>query len=317
MTTLLFSYSHRDEEYRNELEIHLAMLKRTGVITTWHDRRITAGSELNNTISEALNNASVILLLVSPYFLDSDYCYDIEMKRAMEKHERGESIVIPVILHPCDWHGAPFGKLMATPTDGKPVSKHANFHDAYLDITTSIKNAVMKLGEKVADMRVTSEVASPDLSTSIDFPRSSNLRIKKEFTEQDKHELIDDTFEYISKYFEGSLKELCNRNPQLTYRYKRLDAEHFSAFIYQDGTSVSECRIWTGSGSFLGDIVCSNNGNSHDNSCNDAVSVMADGQLLYFKPMRLMQWGRDIQNEKLTQEGAAEYFWQSLIEILQ
>ena len=97
MISLLFSYSHRDESLRNELEIHLAMLKRQEVVHVWHDRRIPAGNDVDPSISEHLEEAQIILLLVSPYFLASDYCYDIEMTRAMEKHRDGSACVIPVI----------------------------------------------------------------------------------------------------------------------------------------------------------------------------------------------------------------------------
>jgi hypothetical protein len=146
MTRVFFSYSHRDESLRDELEIHLAALKRQGVIDTWHDRRIVAGSEVHNQISEHLEHADVILLLVSPYFIASDYCYDLEMSRAMERHEHGEAQVIPVILHPCDWRRLPFGKLLATPTDGKPISKFPNQHDAFLEVTKAIHAATEELG---------------------------------------------------------------------------------------------------------------------------------------------------------------------------
>ena len=121
MAHVFISYSHADEALRNELEKHLAGLLRQGVITTWHDRRIPPGEDLHGQIDDHLNTADVVLLLVSADFLASDYCYDIEMNRAMERHERGEARTIPVILRPCDWHGAPFGKLMAVPPDGKPV----------------------------------------------------------------------------------------------------------------------------------------------------------------------------------------------------
>lgn len=85
MATLFFSYSHIDEALRDQLEIHLASLKRQGLIASWHDRRITAGTELGNAIDEHLDSAEVILLLISPDFIASDYCYNREMVRAMEK----------------------------------------------------------------------------------------------------------------------------------------------------------------------------------------------------------------------------------------
>ena len=141
MVNIFFSYSHKDEEFRDVLEIHLSALKRQGIISTWHDRRIGAGEELGNEISEHLEMDEIILLLVSPYFIASDYCYNIEMKRAMERHEKGEARVIPVIVHPCDWHGTPFGKLLAIPTDGKPISKFPNQHDGFLEVTKAIRKA--------------------------------------------------------------------------------------------------------------------------------------------------------------------------------
>src|SRR5205814_10402112 len=103
MITVFFSYSHRDEALRNELENHLYSLKRQGVIDMWHDWRIGAGKEVDREISEHLEEADIILLLVSPYFIASDYCYEVEMKRALERHEQGEARVIPFVLHPYAW----------------------------------------------------------------------------------------------------------------------------------------------------------------------------------------------------------------------
>jgi len=318
MATLFFSYSHRDEDLRDELEIHLSMLKRLGVIETWHDRRIAAGSELDVSIDLALNNADVILLLVSSYFLASEYCYEKEMQRAMERHETGDAVVIPVILHPCDWQSAIFGKLMAAPTDGKPVSKHTNLHDAFLNITNSIKAAISQLNKPATISNQSNRGVSdnPSIETKR-IIRSSNLRVKQEFTDQDKHEFIDQSFEYIANYFEGSLKELCSRNPQLSHRYKRLDAECFSAVVYKDGASISECKIWIGGNNYMGDIMYVADTKASDNTCNDSISVSSDDHVLYFESMGMGQWGRQEQDRKLTQEGAAEYFWQSIMDRLQ
>ena len=95
---LFISYSHKDEPLREKLDTHLSLLKRQGVIDAWHDRRIGAGHEWAGAIDEHLNSAAVILLLVSADFLASDYCYDLEMKRALERHDAGDARVIPVIL---------------------------------------------------------------------------------------------------------------------------------------------------------------------------------------------------------------------------
>src|SRR5206468_1074670 len=100
---LFFSYSHHDEALRDELEVHLSALKREGLIRPWHDRKIGPGKEWAGQIDERLKTADVILLLVSPHFVASDYCWDVEVSLAMKRHEEGTGLVIPVILRPADW----------------------------------------------------------------------------------------------------------------------------------------------------------------------------------------------------------------------
>jgi hypothetical protein len=137
--TAFLSYSHRDEKYRVALETHLALLKRYGVLGIWHDRKISPGDNLDEAIDSNLRAADLILLLVSPDFMASDYCYSTELRLAMELHAAGQSKVIPIILRPVDWHDAPFSKLMALPADGKPVSTWRNRDEAYLDVTNGIR----------------------------------------------------------------------------------------------------------------------------------------------------------------------------------
>lgn len=138
---LFYSYSHKDEKLREKLETHLALLKRQCIISGWHDRRIGAGQEWANQIDQHLNTAQIILLLISADFLASDYCYEKELMRAMERHETGEATVIPIILRPCDWHTAPFGKLQALPKDAKPIKQWTDKDEAFLDVTQGIRLA--------------------------------------------------------------------------------------------------------------------------------------------------------------------------------
>jgi TIR domain len=100
---------------------------------------------VHEEISEYLEKADIILLLVSADFLASDYCYDIEMQRALARHQRGDARIIPVILRPCEWQKAPFGNLLTTPTDGKPITKFENLDDAFLEVTRAIRKAADKL----------------------------------------------------------------------------------------------------------------------------------------------------------------------------
>jgi DNA-directed RNA polymerase specialized sigma24 family protein len=145
---LFYCYAHNDEPLRNKLQIHLSNLQHQQIIEGWHDRKIAAGSEWAGEIDEQINSARVVLLLVSSNFLASKYCYDVEMKRALERHEKGEARVIPVILRPCDWKGAPFGKLQALPKDAKPVTKWKSQDEAFLDVSSGIRRAVEELKAK-------------------------------------------------------------------------------------------------------------------------------------------------------------------------
>lgn len=191
MAKVFFSYSHDDEQFRDQLEKHLSMLKHQGLIEPWHDRRITAGSAIDEEISDSLEQADIILLLVSASFIASAYCYSLEMKRAMERHQAGTAVVIPVIVRTCDWHTAPFGKLLAVPKDGKAIDLWANFDEAYTDVTKQIRAIV----------------------------------------------------ENLSRFFQGSLKELADRNPGIETKYQQIDATKFTATIYQHGKKASECAI--------------------------------------------------------------------------
>jgi len=139
------SYAHRDEALRDDLVKHLGLLQRQGVIAAWHDRKITAGTEWAGAIDAHLQSAQIILMLVSADFMASDYCYDVEMQRAMTRHEAKEARVIPVILRPVDWQAAPFGKLQALPKDGKPITTWPNQDDAFVNVARGIRAVAQEL----------------------------------------------------------------------------------------------------------------------------------------------------------------------------
>ena len=142
---VFYSYSHQDEKLRKKLETALANLKNQNLISGWTDRRITAGSEWAGEIDAHLNSARLILLLVSPDFMASNYCYGIEAKRAMERHNAGEALVVPIMLRPTDWQGVDFARLQALPIDAKPVTDWASRDKAFLDIAQGLRKAIQRL----------------------------------------------------------------------------------------------------------------------------------------------------------------------------
>lgn len=321
MASLFFSYSHVDERLRDQLEIHLAQLKRDGLIDAWHDRRILAGSNLDDSINEQLVAADIVLMLVSPDFINSDYCYSREMALALERHARNEARVIPVILRACDWTSSPLGKLLALPTDGRAVTSWPNQDEAFADVAKAIRKVVNSPAPKNAVAPPTirpapaANSAAPAAAPE-QLPRSSNLRLKKEFSDFDRDEFITGTFDFMARYFQGSLQELEARHPDFKGRFERIDSRKFTASIYKGGKAVAQCTVALGAfGRSTGEITYSDQVSTSTNSYNEALTVGVDSQQLFFKPMMSMMGGT--RDQHLSPQGAAEYYWSRLIERLQ
>jgi hypothetical protein len=142
---LFICYSHADDKYKSELLKHLEPLKRLGLIEVWHDRQILAGDEWDKKISSHLEKADIVLLLVSIDFINSEYCYDIELEQALDQHESKKSRVIPVILRPCMWNYASFAKLQALPKDARAVSLSPNLDEALTSIAEGVRLVATEL----------------------------------------------------------------------------------------------------------------------------------------------------------------------------
>jgi tetratricopeptide (TPR) repeat protein len=165
-------YARKDQSLLNELQIHLIPLKRQGLITIWADTDIDAGIEWEKENEKHLDTAQMILLLISPEFMASDYCYSTEMKQAMARHEREEARVIPIILRHTSWQLAPFGKLQPLPTGAKPVissswrNKNVAFHDVAEGIRRTVESLIMKLAESTETFPTATTTNVGKVSTS-------------------------------------------------------------------------------------------------------------------------------------------------------
>jgi tetratricopeptide (TPR) repeat protein len=138
-----FCYAREDERLRNELEQHLGALKHSGQIITWYDRKILPGADWEQEIDIHFRTSDVILLLISSHFLDSEYCYSVEMQKALEMYKAGTAHVIPIILRPVDWEKTSLGKLQVLPTDGKPIVTWRDRHAAMLDVIQGIRQVIL------------------------------------------------------------------------------------------------------------------------------------------------------------------------------
>ena len=169
--SIFFSYAHEDEKLRDELEKQLSILRWLGIISEWYDRDIHAGTEWEHEINAHLDTAQLILLLISPDFLASHYCYSIEMTRALERHNAGEAYVIPIILRPVDWEGAPFSNLQVLPTDAQPVTSWSDRDAALLNVIKGIRKAIEDLNiQRVQPQTSSSSSASTPAPTPASSP---------------------------------------------------------------------------------------------------------------------------------------------------
>ncbi len=126
----------------NDVRRQLIVDERNGHIIKWYDRKIPPGSEWRNQIDGKLQSAHVILLFMSPDFIKSKYCYEVEGKAALLRHQAGEARVIPIILRPCAWEKTPFGFLQALPKDAQPISRWVDRDEACLDAARGVMAVV-------------------------------------------------------------------------------------------------------------------------------------------------------------------------------
>jgi hypothetical protein len=171
---VFYSYAREDEALRDALEKHLSILHRQGLISSWHDRKIVPSTDWEQTLDAHLESASLILLLISSDFLASDYCYGVEMKRALERHHANEARVIPILLRPIEWKGAPFARLQALPTDAKPVTSWSNQDEAFANIASGIRRTIK-------DMSSRQTKAPHSMPSSISAPGEASPQIKALF----------------------------------------------------------------------------------------------------------------------------------------
>jgi hypothetical protein len=139
---VFISYSHRDEKLRQQLDTHLASLKRNGAIRSWHDRELRAGTPIDDQIAQKIDSADIVLVLISADFIASEYCYVQEMSRAIRRHDKGDARVVPIILRDTDWKSTPLGKLAALPTGGKPIVRWQNRDAAWVDVVKGIRKII-------------------------------------------------------------------------------------------------------------------------------------------------------------------------------
>ena len=220
MAKAFISYSHADEKIKDKLHIHLATLRREGKIEAWLDQEILVGANLDQTISSALSSSELFIAIVSPDYLNSNYCYDKEFQKALELQTTGKITIVPIIAEHCDWLNSPFRDMKALPKDGKPISDWTNDNAAYLNIISELRRLLD--GTKI-------QIKKAPIGGSENLP-SQNYKVKRDFTQVDIVNFRRESFNAIKKYFVESIDEI-NTVDDIQSMLRSEDKDSFSCLI--------------------------------------------------------------------------------------
>ncbi len=310
MAKIFISYSHRDEKALERLHTHLAMLRRENAITAWYDREILAGANIDNEIDNHLNNSDIFFALVSPDFLASNYCYEREMTKALERHAEGTLRIIPIILEPCDWTSSPLGKLKALPKDGKAISTWTNQNVAFLGIVEELRRTFI---QPAPSESVATQTASA-ISTSTKTP-PRQYRIKRKFDAIDRDDFREKVFASVRDYFRRSIDELNEIGDLIRARFESMGENAFSCTVLNKGARDRESHITVHGdnvATFGGDISYSFSRRAAANTANGFIRIEADDYELYPKLDNFSSM-RTRNAEGRSMEQVAETLWSEFI----
>jgi hypothetical protein len=280
------SYSHQDAAMLDLLHKHLSQLQRDKIITTWTDRDIDTGAPLNPTIAAALTKSKLFLALLSPDYLASHYCYDVEFNKAQERQDKGDLIIVPIIIEPCDWLNSPFSQLKAVPRDGKPISTWDNRNTAFLDVIQNLRRLATA---------ATAQTIVPNSTLSGTPPTlSRNYRVKQDFDTIQRNDFVSKTFTEISTYLKRYIEEvitldgikvqqLKDETTQIEFilvnRNKVKTEARLTLSINMDQRQHSYMASNTGQ---LGCAIAYTSGNDRETTTSDQFSLEADEYHLFW-----------------------------------
>lgn len=280
------------------------MLRRDGIITAWYDREIKAGDVIDNEVSAELERAELFLALVSPDFLNSNYCYEKEMTRAIERHAAGEMRIVPIIVEPCDWRSSPLERFKALPRDGKPISEWANQNNAFVDVVTELRRVAVAEPEGLVSNTSAKETPTGE----------RKYRVKRQFDDVDKADFRRAAFDVIKTSFEEWIQEL-DAIEGIKARFESMGAISFTCMVlnqnYADRAAHVTVRAKAAHAA-LGDIYYSFAERAAENTANGSFDIQADDYDLF---LRYQGFGpHSLDKRKLSPGEAAELLWTEFLE---
>ncbi|WP_295447241.1 toll/interleukin-1 receptor domain-containing protein [uncultured Thiodictyon sp.] len=136
---LFVSYSHKSEPIKDRLLVHLAPLKRAGLVATWTDREIPPGELWRDEIAAAIERADGAVFIVCADFLNSAFCMDEELPAFLARRRDAGTLVLFVLADHCNWDLDPTIKAhQMVPRDAKPITAHRPKSMAYTAVVREI-----------------------------------------------------------------------------------------------------------------------------------------------------------------------------------
>jgi serine protease AprX len=145
---VFISYSHLDQALWKEFKAHLSPMERAGRIDIWSDQKIEAGQRWEDEIYRKLDGADIILLLISAYFVESEFCYSKELKRAVERDAEASARIVPVRVRPVSLKGTILEKLQALPPGAKPITSFPDPHEGWTQVAEQLYDIVEKVSQR-------------------------------------------------------------------------------------------------------------------------------------------------------------------------
>lgn len=169
-----------------EIEKYLEPLRLSGLCSTWHSGCISPGDEWKLRIEQEIEQAQVILLLISADFIKTDFCYKVEMLKAIKRHKNGDACVIPVILRSCMWQevaieGIKLGDLQVIPTNLTPISEWTSLDKAFTHVSSQLFGIIQSTQQQRSSTNLIAEEIKVHeaLNTSTYSNISNNFDSKK------------------------------------------------------------------------------------------------------------------------------------------
>ncbi|RIJ24257.1 toll/interleukin-1 receptor domain-containing protein [Henriciella barbarensis] len=319
--SLFISYSHADSSHLETLKTHIKPLERRGVISPWFDGHIIPGDDIDEKVGDALRQAQIVALLVSPDFLASDYCIHTELSEAIRRHQEGTARVIPIILRKCGWQEEPFGRLAGLPTDAKAImSLHwADKDEAWDIVAKGIKAAASAEASEVSP--ALGETKPSNAPAPASLPKGatqsvplSPMRVsrRRKLTDEERDDFKHQAFDEISQRFEASINAL---NGATSGRFRRLDANRFVATLYQSGSKKSGITVYVDGRHFGNGIKFHMSDDGRIDTMNGVLEVALNNGVPYLKST-MGSWMMG-GNEYLDSQQAAERIWDSFVSRLE